>query len=310
MIVKKTARLSAALFFAVLLTGCATAPKRATRLFVAPADYISGDTDIKIHMIDVGQGDSILIQTPNGRNMLIDAGGVPSFMGGNTDTGREYVIPFLQRHLRRGFTLDAVIMSHPHADHIGGMPTVLENVKVRKVYDSGYARGDSEYGKCLEIIKRKNIDYEVVSAGDVIELDPDLEITVLSPPSGISFEGANNNSVVVRIKYKDFVTILTGDAEVEAENYMVPSFRGGLQASLLKVGHHGSRTSSTPGFINALIPEVALIPCGRNNRFGHPHSETVSRLRGADTYVYRSDYDGDVTVTSNGFSFTVRTSRR
>lgn len=280
------------------------------RLLVAPSDYISSDSDIKIHMIDVGQGDSILIQTPNGRNMLIDAGGVPSFLGGRPDTGLEYVIPFLERHMPRGAALDAVIMTHPHADHIGGMPSVLEKMTVRKVYDPGYAKGDSEYADCLDIIRRKNIPYTVVASGDEIELDPDVKIEVLAPPTEMTFEGANNNSVVIRVKYKDFAAVFTGDAEVESENYMVSRYGGGLEANLLKAGHHGSRTSSSPGFVKAVRPEVALIPCGRNNRFGHPHSEIISRFRGADTYVYRTDYDGDVTVMSNGFSFTVRTSGR
>ena len=290
--------------------GCVTLP-RSQRLYVTPHDYIASASDIKIVVIDVGQGDSIFIKTPNKKYILVDAGGVPSWKGGGVDTGRDYVIPVLQKNMPYNAPLDAVVMTHPHADHVGGMVSVLKDMKVKKVYDSGYARGDKEYADCLDVIKRKNIPYEIVSDGDELEIDPDVRISVLSPPSGFHYEDANNNSVVLRLEYKDFTILLTGDAEMEAENYIVSKHpKSRISSNVLKSPHHGSRSSSSPSFIAACQPEVAVISCGRSNQFGHPHSETLSRYRSIEAAVYRTDYDGDIAIISNGFNFTVIPSRR
>ena len=299
------------LFFLLISAGgCVTLP-RAQRLYVPHQDYIASASDIRIVVIDVGQGDSIFIKTPNKKYILVDAGGVPSWKGGGVDTGRDYVMPVLERNMPYNAPLDAVVMTHPHADHVGGMASILKDMKVKKVYDSGYARGDKEYADCLDVIKRKDIPYEIVSDGDELEIDPDVSIKVLSPPSGFYYEDANNNSVVLRLKYKDFTILLTGDAEMEAENYIVSRHpKSEISSNVLKSPHHGSRSSSSPSFIAACQPEVAVISCGRNNQFGHPHSETISRYRSIEAAVYRTDYDGDVTIVSNGFNFTVIPSRR
>ncbi len=290
-------------------TSCVSLP-RAKRLYVPPQDYISSESDIKIIVIDVGQGDSIFIKTPNKKYILIDGGGVPSWKG-SFDTGASYVIPILEKNMPYNASLDALVMTHPHADHVGGVVSVLKNFRVKKVYDSGYARGDKEYADCLEIIKRRNIPYETLADGDEIEIDPDVSIKVLSPPSGFYYEDANNNSVTLRVKYKDFAMLLTGDIEAEAENYIVSKHpRDEISSNVLKAPHHGSRSSSSPAFIAACQPEMVAISCGRNNQFGHPHAETLSRYRNIEASVWRTDYDGNITILSNGFNFTVITSRK
>ncbi len=288
------------------LTSCATIHTK--RSFVPFSDYISTENDIRITVIDVGQGDSIYVRTPNGKRMLVDAGGIPSWRGVG-DTGYEYVIPFLEKNIKGKIYLDAVVMTHPHADHVGGMMSVLKDIPIKKVYDSGYERGDIEYIKCLEIIKKKGIPYEIVAEGDTIDLDPDLKIEVFLPPQSFQFEGANNNSIVMKMTYKEFSVLLTGDAETEAENYISSKYKKQLKSNVLKSPHHGSRSSSTPRFINSVRPEVAVISCGRNNQFNHPSPETLSRYKNSEVYVYRTDFDGDVFIISNGFNFTVLTSK-
>lgn len=309
---KSTSLLLARLFYPLALSiilfiaGCATI--QAKRIYVPPPDYISTENDLKVTFIDVGQGDSIYIRTPNGKHIIVDGGGVPSWKSG-VDTGYEYVIPYLKKNIRGKVVLDAVIMSHPHADHVGGLVTILQNLHVKKVYDSGYQIGDEEYARCLEVIKAKNIPYEIICEGDTLNIDPDLAIKVFGPPADFQYEGANNNSIIMKLIYKEFSMLLTGDAEAELENYVASKYGSQLRANVLKSPHHGSRTSSTSGFIGYVKPEVAVISCGRNNQFNHPHTETLSRYRNYDCQVFRTDYDGNVTITSNGYSFTVTTSK-
>lgn len=265
---------------------------------------------IRVTFLDVGQGDCTLIQTPNGHNVLIDAGG--RYDGDSTqgsDTGKRIVLPALRRAgVRR---LDAVILTHPHEDHAGGLPAVLAAEPTRLWLDSGQPHAAPGYKGALAEALRKHIPYRLARAGQTLTIEPGVSIHVLRPTRPLLVgtpDDLNNNSIVCRLDYGRTSFLLCGDAANEAEAEMLDR-RVELKSDVLKVGHHGSATSSSTAFISAVRPRWAVISCGRRNRYGHPRPETMERLRDAGARVLRTDLDGGVVVESNGADVRVSTSR-
>ena len=248
--------------------------------------------EMQVHFIDVGQGEAILIQSPNGSTMLIDAG---------KRTSGQKVVSYLKK--AGVTTLDKLVSTHPHADHIGGMQDVFANFKVGKVYDSGFPHSSKTYEDFLTTIDKKDIPFEIAKRGMKIDLDKDLDVEILHPNN--NKKDANNSSVVIKLTYGSVSFLFTGDIEGEAEREILGSNKGKLNSTILKAGHHGSKTSTSTGFLSAVSPETAVIQSGAGNSYGHPHDETLSQLKNLGVKVYRNDLQGDIVVTTNGSSHSV-----
>lgn len=254
---------------------------------------VSGQ-NLTVHFLDVGQGDSILLEL-DGKSMLVDSG--------ESDQGK-VVTAYLQD---QGIsTLDYVVATHPHSDHIGGVNDILNNFQVEHFVDSGYPHTSKTYENMLITIDKKNIPFEVVQAGQTINFDPAVDIEVLNPASAYSDE-LNENSVVLKVTYGETSFLLMGDAGLESEeNIMEAGYD--VDSDILKVGHHASRSGSGEAFISAVSPEVSIIEVGAGNDYGHPHAEILDRLQKAST-VYRTDLDGTIIVTTDGSTYTVTTEK-
>ncbi|AYK15411.1 MAG: lamin tail domain-containing protein [Methanosarcina flavescens] len=254
---------------------------------------VSGQ-NLTVHFLDVGQGDSILLEL-DGKFMLVDSG--------ERDQGK-VVTAYLQN---QGIsTLDYVVATHPHSDHIGGMDDILNNFPVEHFVDSGYPHTSKTYENMLIIIDTKDIPFEVVQAGHKIDFDPAVDIEVLNPASIYSDE-LNENSVVLKVTYGETSFLLMGDAGLESEEYIIEAGYD-VDSDILKVGHHASRSGSGRTFISAVSPEVSIVEVGAGNDYGHPHAEVLDRLQKVST-VYRTDLDGTIVITTDGSTYTVTTEK-
>src|SRR3954453_1371650 len=264
---------------------------------LASADHTAG---FSLHFLNVGQGDGAVLQTPAGRWILIDAGPVDD----GDDAGRRVVIPFLLRHGARDLAL--AFVSHAHADHLGGVPTVLQRFHAGLVIEPGELVADPLYYRFLQELSTDSIPWHIGRRGEHFRLH-NLCFLILhpSPPCRGWGEDLNEDSLVLLIEYRDFQVLFAGDAGFPAEQDMRPWIR---RVDLLKIGHHGSRGSTSDAWLDSLRPEGAIISVGRNT-YGHPAPETLSRLRRHDVAVWRTDQDGTVSVITDGHQMTVDSRR-
>jgi competence protein ComEC len=259
------------------------------------AGNISGT--LEVTFLDGGRGDSILVRHGN-MTMLVD--------GGPIDAGPE-VASYLRSHGIN--TIDVVVSTHPHADHIGGLLTVLREFPVKMVYDSGIPHTTQTYYEYLTLIDQKNIRYIVPERGDTIDLGPGVTVRVLSPPpGGIAGGDLNENSMVLKITYGDTSFLLDSDTGLEAEDIMLSSGYD-LRSDVLKVPHHGSKYSSSMEFLKAVDPKYSVIEVGADNPYGHPAPATVERLEEVGSKVYRTDRDGNIVMVSDGKGIMVNPER-
>jgi len=250
--------------------------------------------NLSVYFLDVGQGDSTLFVV-DGKTILIDAGEV--------DMG-DRVVSDLRKLGVTG--IDLLVATHPHADHIGGMQKVLAAFPVGLVLDTGLPHPSSTYEHFLETIDRKNIPYLVAEQGQTIDVDPELRVVVLSPPAQRTGDDLNRNSLVLRISYGTIDFLMAGDLGGEGEDALIRSGYP-LDAEILKVGHHGSSSSTSPLFLARVRPELGVLFVGEGNPYGHPHEETLVLLKKSGVTLYRTDRDGTVVVRTDGMSYSVKT---
>jgi competence protein ComEC len=256
-----------------------------------PAPGVASADALEIHFVDVGQGDAIAIRSPAGRWVLIDAG--PRARG--FDAGQRRVLPFLSAHGAR--RLEALILTHPDADHIGGAPAVVRGVRVGRVVEPGLAVGRDLYLELLAETEKAGIPWARAERGRVLRLDG-VELRFLWPDPHLvdSAPEANYVSSVVQLRYGGFSALLTGDAPTEVERILVERDGAALSSPVLKAGHHGSATSTSTAFLDAVHPQLVVISVGARNRYGHPAPEVLARLRARGISIARTDREGTVSI--------------
>ncbi len=248
-------------------------------------------------MLDVGQGDGLFIESPTGVQIMFDAGPAHKIRGPLS----RVMSPFDK-------SIDAIVITNPDADHIGGFEEILKNYKVGMVFESGTFNDSKTYQNLEEEIKRQNIPDVVVQKGMQLDLGGGALIDILFPDQDVSTWSSNDGSVVARLVYGDTSIMLTGDATSKTEKIILgENPPTDLKSTILKVGHHGSRTSTSGEFVQAVAPTYAVISDGKDNKYGHPHKETLETLMKYGAQIFRTDLLGTIVMKSDGkkevFSF-------
>ena len=262
---------------------------------------IPGQTEgtLEIYVLDVGQGDSIFLRSPKGKTMLVDTGEAQYF---------SVIDDFLQK---QGVEkLDVVVATHPHSDHIGSMYKVLDAYPVRKFYLPAVTHTTSTFEKMLSSLEAQNVTPKIAYASKSAKIawgDSSVTARILSPFEGVDYE-MNNWSIVLNVHYGETSILLTGDAEAYAESVMLanlPVPEEELAATVLKLGHHGSSTSTSEAFLSAVSPEIAVVSVGKGNDYGHPNEETLALLEQHGITLYRTDEQGTIKIVLDGTRATV-----
>ena len=280
--------LFALVFACTLLAGCATQPGAAGGTEAAQTK----DGALEVKVLDIGQGDAILIRTAN-QTIFIDTGDLDEH-------------PKLEAALKKENikTVDKLIITHPHADHLGGASVLFKNCEVKAVYDNGEPTTTKFYRDYLKTIKSKSIPYKALVDGDVLDFGGGVSFRVLSPTAEMVKEGGKKNG---KPNLNINTMLFTGDAEKETEkSTLLRHSAADLKSLVLKSPHHGSKTSSTTAFLKTVTPEVVAISCGAGNDYGHPHKEVLERYKKFNIKVYRTDQGGTIAITSDGKTYSVK----
>ncbi|MBI3580414.1 MAG: DNA internalization-related competence protein ComEC/Rec2 [Ignavibacteriales bacterium] len=245
--------------------------------------------------LDVGQGDALLLELPNGKNILIDAGAKSD----TYDAGEKIVIPFLKR---KGITaLDAVLITHAHSDHLGGVISLLKHIPVNRIIEAQVSIEGEQYKQIKDAAQELHVPVQEITAGAALNFDPNVRLYVLHPRSPAdSTVHLNNASIVLKVVYGGTSFLLAGDAESESERKMIERYASLLSSDVLKVGHHGSITSSSERFIDKVKPAFAAISVGRYNKFRHPSRIVIENLKAHHVKVQRTDHAGAIIMRSDG----------
>ncbi len=250
-------------------------------------EYFGTDEVLKVEFIDVGQGDSSLIITPDGKSMLIDSGEYYAY---------DAVKSALNAH--KITKIDALVATHPHSDHIGCMANIIEDYEISTIYMPNAASTSKSFETLLNIIEKKKLNVIEAKAGTEIELGDQVEAQILSPIDE-SYDDTNNYSAVVHLTFGDISYIFMGDAETIVEEELIDSGQN-IKADVIKLGHHGSSTSSSEDFLKKVNPIIGVISCGTDNSYGHPHEETLETLNKLNIKYFRTDEKGNILVATDG----------
>lgn len=250
-----------------------------------------------VTFLDVGQGDAIYIKTPNNKHLLVDTGRWTP----GTDSGSDTILPFLEYlNVKK---LDAVFLSHPHADHIGGVEEIISQIPVDTIYQSDADYDSKLFKSFMKEALDKNIPVRYPSAGDLIHVDPSVRLYVLGPENNSFSSNPNNRSLVFKIVYGESSILFTGDAESEQEALIVKKYGEFLDSDIYKVAHHASNTSSSDEFLNHITPQISVASLAFKNRFGHPGQNTVNRLHQNSNIQHYTSLAGAFVYRSDGTSF-------
>lgn len=244
--------------------------------------------ELIIHFLDVGQADSILLELPNNEIMLIDAG--------NNSDGRKVVSYLRDKGID---TIDYLIGTHPHADHIGGLDDVIDNFEIGRIYLPQVIHTSKTFEDVLLAVQRKGKKITPARAGVNIVDEPDLQIYFISPVRD-DYNNLNHYSAVVKVDFLNKSFLFTGDAEIPNEEEMIEKYGSRLKSHVLKVGHHGSNTSTSEEFIEKVVPDYAVISVGKDNSYGHPSALVIQRLQNHGVKIYRTDLQGTIIARSDG----------
>lgn len=257
----------------------------------AHVDTSSLDENLQIHFIDVGQADSILIKQGS-KAMLIDSGEYET---------NDIVNNYLKK--QQVSKLDYLVSSHPHSDHIGAMYTIIDNFEVDRLLVSNATHTTGVYRKFLESVNKKNLTKEIPKVGDTFKFG-EASFEIVGPINTINYgENKNNYSLVIKLTFYNNTFLFTGDAEKESEDDMIKK-KANLNCDLLKVGHHGSDSSTSEVFLKAVSPKYAVISDGKNNKYGFPDKKVLNLLKENDIEVYRTDESGTIVAISDGNNIT------
>jgi len=256
---------------------------------------------LDLTILDVGEGLCAVVRTPSGKTLVMDCG-TTSWRDGES-VGEKLVAPYLQSE---GVdVIDVAVLSHPHADHISGYAGLLETKPARLVLDIGVRYRSPNYKRFLRAVKDCRARYRIAKRGQSIDLGGGVSVHILSPDPARRYDDLNNRSIALRITYKHVAFLLAADTEGQAEHYELQSHIP-VRAQVLQVGHHGAEAATSPVWLSAVRPQVAIISCGRRNEYRHPSLDVIRRLAVAGARVYRTDKDGAVSVTTDGETIRVR----
>jgi len=257
---------------------------------------VDGDGIIQTTFIDVGQGDSALVTASNGERILIDGGDK-----GSGDVLRAY---FADNSVSK---LDAAIVSHYHSDHAEGIYELLDEFPIEVLYMPDVKNKPELHDDLKERASENGVEIEYIDAGDTIQLDDGTVFNVLFPDANLytnDDENINNDSLIIKLSYGDIDFLFTGDLESDAEKLLAKRYGAELDSEVLKVGHHGSKTSSSVQFLNAVSPRFAIICAGEDNRYKHPHGEVLDRYKKCEAEIYRTDLNGNIVIRADANSIT------
>ncbi|MGN2369585.1 ComEC/Rec2 family competence protein [Clostridium cagae] len=251
-------------------------------------NYYDCNNNIIVHYIDVGQGDAALIQV-NNINMLIDSGPKES---------RNKILDYLQSlNIKK---INYIVATHPHEDHIGNMAKIIKTYGLYKFYAPKIENTTSTFEKMIDALKDKNLKINVIKKDtNSIDLGKNTDVTIFSPIKD-SYDNINNYSPVIKIQYGDTSFLFTGDAEKEVENEILLDSNNNIRSDVIKIGHHGSSTSSSKSFIEKVNPSIAIISVGADNKFNHPNKSTIDCLTKNNIKIYQTNKENTIILSSDG----------
>lgn len=300
----------------VLLTGCGQGGGQSSD--TATNSKVEAKGQLTISMLDIGQGDAVLIQT-GAKNILIDTGDDKYYEDGKKGKDNTQLLTELQK--LKIDHIDTLVMTHAHADHIGKADKVIAQYGVKELVYNGIPSTSKYFINALKAAKANGTQQVKVKAGDVLDFGNGVSFEIVSPSQSLIDEDTaaikakkkvdvNNESVVGRLTFGNFAMLFTGDAEGPVEKIMAASYGKKLKCQVLKAGHHGSKTSSTAEFLKLVQPESVVMSLGVNNQYGHPHEALLNRLQKQGIKnIYRTDANGTITIVSDGSSYSITTEK-